>query len=243
MSEATSGTQFERLLGLQDLDSRINQLEHRRATLPEREGLAAAQRSLAELERNADGVTAKLDAVARDQRRREDEIDMVEAKVAEISGSMYGGAITSPRELLTMQEELDALQRRRAAIEDEIIDLMEYAEPLQDRLAEISAQRAELDDVARAALAVIAEQETVIDGDLGRSRSERDRLVGGIPADVIDMYEGLRRSFDGVAVARIDNGTCGGCYLALPSAELDRIRRLPADAAVHCEECGRLLVR
>jgi hypothetical protein len=36
---------------------------------------------------------------------------------------------------------------------------------------------------------------------------------------------------------------CQGCHLALPAVEVDRIRKLSVDEAVHCEECGRLLVR
>lgn len=242
MTDPALGSHFERLLTLQGHDTRVDQLVHRRKVLPEREDLAAAETSLADLERQASAIQDKLDAVARDQRRREDEVAAVEAKLAEITDSMYGGTITSPRELLTMQQEIDALRRRRTAVEDEILELMEYAEPLQGEIAELGEQRDVLDTAARTAIAKIAEQEAVIDDEVGSVRAERELLASTIPQGVVEMYEGLRRSYSGVAVARLENGTCGGCYLALPSAELARIRRLPADEVVHCEECGRLLV-
>jgi hypothetical protein len=141
-----------------------------------------------------------------------------------------------------MQEEIAALQRRRSKVEDEILELMEYAEPLQNELVQLGERREGLDADAQRALAAIAEQEAAIDGDLQAVRAERDAIASGIPADVIDTYDDLRKRFAGVAVARLEHGACGGCHLALPSAELARIRRLPPDAVVHCEDCGRLLV-
>jgi predicted nucleic acid-binding Zn-ribbon protein len=211
---------FELLLSLQDLDTRIDQLRHQKATLPERAELAASEQALAELEREASAIQSKLDAVGRDQRRREDEVASAESKIAELNSSMYGGGVTSPRELQTMQEEIDSLRRRLSSVEDEIIELMEYAEPLQAQLVTIDGRRAELAKV----------------------EADRKALEVGIPVDVIEMYEGMRRSFNGVAVARLEHGTCGGCFLSLATAELDHIRHLPPDAIVHCEECGRLLV-
>jgi uncharacterized protein len=230
------------LLSLQEHDTRIDQLEHRRVSLPERAELTETEHSLAQLEGEASAVQSKLDAVGRDQRRREDEVVSIEAKIKEINDSMYSGGVTSPRELQTMQEEIEALRRRLGAIEDEIIELMEYAEPLNADLVTFGERRDGLDDAARVALAKIAEQEAVIDVDLGEVQAERDELAATIPVEVVEMYEGMRKSFAGVAVARLEHGTCGGCFLALPSAELDRIRHLAPDAIVHCEECGRLLV-
>jgi len=237
-----TASQFERLLSLQEHDTHIDQLQHRRATLPERTDLAEAEKSLAELEAEANGIQGKLDAVGRDQKRREDEVASVEAKIVEINDTMYGGGVTSPRELQTMQEEIESLRRRNATIEDEIIELMEYAEPLQADLVSLRARRDVLDGSAQEALAKIAEQEVEIDADLVVVEAERNEVASGIPAEVVEMYDGLRKSFAGVAVARLEHGTCGGCHLVLPAAEIDRLRHAPPDEVVHCEECGRLLV-
>jgi predicted nucleic acid-binding Zn-ribbon protein len=34
-----------------------------------------------------------------------------------------------------------------------------------------------------------------------------------------------------------------GCHISLAAAEVDQLRRQPADAIVHCPDCGCLLVR
>jgi predicted nucleic acid-binding Zn-ribbon protein len=141
-----------------------------------------------------------------------------------------------------MQEEIDSLSRRLKGVEDEIIELMEYVEPLDAQLAESAAERTVLDQRAQSTIGKITEQEVVIDGELASVRGERDAIATGVPADVMDMYEGLRRSFAGVGVVRLEHGVCGGCHLALARAEVDRIKHLAPDVPVHCEECGRLLV-
>lgn len=241
MTDAPS--QFESLLALQEHDTRIDQLRHRRATLAEREELDALEKSLAALERVAGEAQAKLDAAGRDQKRREDEVASIEAKITEIDKAMYGGGVTSPRELQTMQEEIDSLKRRNGGIEDEIIELMEYAEPIHAELGTLSVEREGLDVRAQSVLARLTEQEVSIDAELDEVVAARAGLASMIPTEVLSSYEGLRASRDGIAVARLERGTCGGCHLALPAAELDRIRRLPEDEVVHCEDCGRLLVR
>jgi predicted nucleic acid-binding Zn-ribbon protein len=46
-----------------------------------------------------------------------------------------------------------------------------------------------------------------------------------------------------VAIARLAHNRCEGCHLTLASVELDRIRHLDPEELVHCQECGRILVR
>ena len=41
----------------------------------------------------------------------------------------------------------------------------------------------------------------------------------------------------------VAHGRCGGCHLALPATEVDRVRKEPADALIRCEQCDRILVR
>jgi predicted nucleic acid-binding Zn-ribbon protein len=234
---------FERLLDLQEHDTRIDQLTHRRSSLPERAELVATEASIGELERLASGVQSKRDAASRDQKRREDEVAAVEAKIAEINTAMYAGKVTSPRELQTMQEEIESLKRRLGSIEDEIIELMEYADPLDEQLGIAAEQRSVLDQQVQTLLARIAEQEVLIDDELKTVHSERDAIAVEAPAEVMDMYEDMRRSFAGLGIVRLEHGTCGGCHLQLPAAERDRLKHLAADVPVYCEECGRLLVR
>jgi predicted nucleic acid-binding Zn-ribbon protein len=60
---------------------------------------------------------------------------------------------------------------------------------------------------------------------------------------LVSEYERLRAGLGGIGVARLEGGRCLGCQLMLSAVERDRLKGLPPDEVVHCEECGRLLVR
>ena len=111
-------TPLEQLLVVQEHDSAIDHLRHRRATLPERAALARAETVIRDLEAPIGEVRGRHDVVSRDVKRLEDEAASAAAKIAEVEASMYSGSITSPRELQAMQSEIEQLRRHQRALED-----------------------------------------------------------------------------------------------------------------------------
>lgn len=236
-------SRWEPLLEVQEHDTTADQLAHRRRTLPARAELDAAMADLTALEGTVAEVDAERKELARAQQRFEDEIASLRAKAEQHDKTLYSGSIGNPRELQALQDEIAALQRRITHLEDQEIEVMEQLEPVEARLAAFGRQRAELDDRAAGLRAQIAEAEVEIDAELERVRSERGTAAATVEPDLLSEYEQLRPRTGGIAIARLVNGHCGGCHLALSAVEVDRIKHLPEDEVVHCEECGRLLAR
>lgn len=231
------------LLRLQGHDTAADQLRHRREVLPERAALAELAEAQAGLEARAAVVQAERDELARRQRRLEDEVASIEEKAAHEDRTLYSGSVTAPKELQAIQDEIASLGRRQRTLEDEVIELMEQIEPLDARLGEADDERARLSARAEAVRSALVEGEAAIDRELADVAAARAEVATTIPEDLLAHYETLRAQLGGVAVARLEGDVCGGCRLVLPAVELDTIRHQPADARVHCEECGRLLVR
>jgi predicted nucleic acid-binding Zn-ribbon protein len=232
-----------RLLDLQAHDTHLDQLRHERAALPARAGLVALAEDIRRTESEEASVREAREVLTASQRRLEDDIAGLEAKAAMVDKSLYSGTVTSPRELQDLQADLESLQRRQSHLEDEVIELMEKGEPLDAdlaRLAEVLAgQRAEVERLQ----IELTTQEAELDVVIETTERERGELVSGIDAPLLAEYERLRADLGGIGVARFEGGRCLGCQLALSAVERDRIKSLPPDALVHCEECGRLLVR
>ena len=91
--------------------------------------------------------------------------------------------------------------------------------------------------------AELAEAEVTVDAEIQGVVSARDAAIAPIPAALLATYERLRTRLGGVGVAPLVGASCGGCHLTLSASELDRIRRLPPDEVVTCDQCGRILVR
>ena len=236
-------SRWDALLAVQEHDTSIDQLTHRRRTMPARAELEAAMAELVKLEQRAGEVEANRHELGRAQQRLEDEIGTISAKATQHDKTLYSGTISNPRELQAMQDEIASLKRRISQLEDQELELMEQIEPLDADLARFADERTALDATATALRAQIAEDEVAIDGQLADVRAEREGLVAGVEPELMAEYDQLRPHAGGIAIARLVGGSCGGCHLALSAVEVDRIKKLPAEAPVHCEECGRLLAR
>lgn len=236
-------SRWDALLAVQEHDTHADQLTHRHKTLPARAELAGAMERLARLEQRAEEVEATRHELVRSQQRLEDEIASLTDKAEQHDKLLYSGTIGNPRELQTLQDEIASLRRRVGQLEDQELELMEQIEPHEAELAALGADRAALDEQAAALRAQIAEEELAIEAELGVVQAERDGLLADVEPELLAEYTQLRSHAGGIAIARLVGGSCGGCHLGLSAVELDRIKKLPPEAPVHCEECGRLLAR
>jgi len=232
-----------RLLDVAQLDARAHQLRHRRAHLPQTaviEELQAGRRQLDGQVRDARVARDDLDLA---QRKADNDVEAVKARRRRDQERIDAGAVTNPKDLSRMQEELASLDRRIAVLEDEEIEVMEQLEAAQARVTELEAALAEVE----AKLAVAEEEHAVevarIDEEIAAVEAQREPAVEGMPTDLMALYDRLREQKGGVGAAELRARQCGGCQLTLDSAELSRIRSLPSDEVVRCEECSRILVR
>jgi len=230
------------LLGLQERDTELDQLRHRRAHLPARVQLDVLTAELATLEADAAVVRAERDELNRRQAALEAELADTEKRLTDLDRRMRSGAVTASRDLQAMADQLESLRRRRGDLEDADLEIMEAVDPLDARLAELDGRRASVDGDAARLRAEVAESTAAIDADLATATGARAVAAAMVPAELLARYERLRGRLGGVGAAALVGSSCGGCHLTLSAGELDRIRRLPPDAVVTCEQCGRILV-
>lgn len=234
---------LDSLLGLQEIDTKLDQLRHRREALPERGELKAAQDSVASTEALVSATFAELSEIRSAEKLAEDEASSVEQKAAEAERMLYGGTVTAAKELEAYQADLASLKARQSDLEDTAIELLERSEPLEATLAR---HRLSLEH-AKATAADVGERlgraEDGVDDEIHEVSASRSQYLEGLAPDVIEQYVALRRSLGGVGVARLVKSRCDGCHLEIPSAQLEEIRRAPDDEIVNCPECGRILVR
>lgn len=236
-------SRWEPLLTVQEHDTLVDQLVHRAQTLPERAEVARNEEVVRGIDERIAQVGARRGELARSQQRFEDEIASLTDRANQAEKKLYSSAVSNPRELQALQDDVTSIRRRISQLEDDELDVMELTEPVEAERDELLAQRQRLDDEGQRLRASLAESEADIEGQLASVRSERERIAAQVAADLWPEYDALRARLGGVAIARLVGSTCQGCHLALSAVELDRIKRLPPDELVHCEECGRLLAR
>jgi hypothetical protein len=229
----------DRLLELQDLDSTIDRLEHRRGQLEAGEDLAAARAVMEEAESRLGELRLALDAVAVEQRRLENEVDSMEQKAAADEKRLYDGSIANTRELDALQHEIANIKSRKSRTEDELLERMERREELEGRAAvedgSVAAARARVEEVGGDALRELEE----IVATLSQTRAVRDALAPEIDGELLELYEDLRRTKRGVGAAALVDGVCQACHEKLSALELDRLKH--TDGVKRCEYCRRIV--
>lgn len=231
------------MLELQELDSRLDHLVHRRETLPqvlELKALAPERQGATDTMRDARIVVDDLQV---ELTKAEADVEQVRARRTRDKDRMDAGLITNPKDLQRMTSELVSLERRISTLEDEELEVMERLETAQAEL-----EKAE--EVSRAVEQRVAdleaqrdEQFAAIDAERSEAEAGRGALVAQIPEDLLALYERLRGQKNGVGAALLRARECGGCRLTLDHAELAALRIAPADDVVRCEQCMRILVR
>jgi uncharacterized protein len=232
-----------KLLDVQALDSRADQLRHQRGSLPEIAEIATLTASRAELVDRARDQQIVVDDLTAAQKKADADVEQVKARRTRDRDRMDQGLISNPKDLERMQHELESLDRRITTLEDEELEVMEQLEEAQRTLDELQRQVAEADERLETLVTARDKRTSEIDAELTAVTSDRGPAVAELPADLLSLYDRLRQSKGGVGAAELRARQCGGCRLTLDNAELSQIRSTPADQVVRCEECQRILVR
>ena len=168
---------------------------------------------------------------------------MIDDKIKHESNRLYGGDITSPKELASIQAELDALRRRKNHLEDQDLEVMERREGIEGDVNVLDAQLQELQTKIQAATEARDRAAVEIETELTENTAKRTELVPQISEDLLDTYEELRPKKGGVAAAALEGAVCRGCGVALSPMALDAIKRAEEGELARCENCRRILVR
>lgn len=232
-----------RLLDLQVLDTRLDQVAHKRATLPEIAELAELAGKLAAVGDDIVRAQTQDGDLARDQARIESEVDLVASRAARDQTRLDAGQVSSPRELENLQHEIETLAKRRSELEDQVLVFMEQREEIQTRLAAALAEQAALADAQAGAQARLDDAIGTLDAQATSIRAGRGEHAAALPADLLALYEKVRASAGGIGAAALHRGQCQGCHLALSGGDLAVVKAAAPDDVVRCEECRRILVR
>lgn len=224
------------LYRLQQTDTQIDQAQSRLAAIRQilENGTEARQANdrLVEAKRKWHNAEQVL-------RQREAEVQAQRLKMEQTEASLYGGTVHNPKELQDLQNEVAALKRHLATLEDRQLEAMleceeaerEYKQAKADQeivFARLSTQNKDLNN-----------ELTSLERDLQRLRAERQATAAAIPEALLTQYESLRQTRRGLALTTISDNSCNACGTTLTAA-IQQAARSPLQVAF-CPTCGRIL--
>ncbi|MFN8169667.1 MAG: C4-type zinc ribbon domain-containing protein [Candidatus Nanopelagicales bacterium] len=232
-----------RLLDLQALDSRLDQIAHKRRTLPQLATITELEGRLAALRDRIVASETEVDDLERALAKAEADVEQVRVRAARDQELLASGRVGSAKDLENLQHEVASLARRQGDLEDAELEVMEKLEDARSALDVLTAER----DGLRAQLETAESERDAAWADADRDAEwvggERGKVSPEIPGDLLALYEKLRADHSGVGAAALHQRRCEGCRMELTPTDLGRIREAAPDAVLRCEECRRILVR
>jgi hypothetical protein len=232
-----------KLLEVQQLDARADQLRHQLRHLPEHAEIKQLTQLRADLDDRARDAAIAVEELTAEQAKVDADVEQVKTRRTRDRDRMDQGLISNPKDLQRMQHELESLERRITSLEDQELEVMERLEEAQRSLDSLTAQVAEADERLASLTVARDERSAAIDAELAEVAAARGPAVADLPEDLLALYDRLRELKGGVGAAELRARQCGGCRLGLDAAELSVIRAAPSDQVIRCEECQRILVR
>ncbi|MBI5947223.1 MAG: hypothetical protein HY875_03700 [Chloroflexi bacterium] len=194
--------------------------------------LVEARRVLGEAE-------AALKAVRADQRRLEDEVERLSDKIAPEEKRLYDGSVRNPKELSSIQHELQALTAQRGRFEDQLLEVLSKLEAATNARQAAAAKVQELEANWAKQSQQLRHDALRLNDAIARADLKREAQKAKISPRSFQMYEDLRRRKGGLAVARMQGGACTGCRVSLPDAV--RRKAFSPVFVVQCPNCERIL--
>lgn len=232
MSEALN------LYRLQKLDTEIDRinarLEEIEKKLSDDSRFKRAKRNLEETKKNAKQIRIKLNQI-------EDRVEAQRIKRKTTQAALFGGKIKNPKELQDLQMESEALKRYISQLEDEQLEAMIAYESAENAEKQASSDLTQIKGtIAEENAALLGEKNKLLD-DLERFIREKEAVLQSISSKSLSLYQKLRKTKHGVAVAAISEGGCSICGQSLTPADLQSIRA--SNKLVFCPNCGRILFK
>ncbi|MCX7712832.1 MAG: C4-type zinc ribbon domain-containing protein [Chthoniobacterales bacterium] len=142
-------------------------------------------------------------------------------------------------EFQALNHEISLVQAEIVKLEDRELELMEEAENLKPHLQKADADyKAGLQEIQEQLIALDYKKDSLqkLLSDLQNKRSEN---LSSLETDLAENYERLLKTKNGLAIARLHNDVCRGCWMKVP-----RETALLVEACteiVTCPNCGRIL--
>ncbi len=222
------------LYQLQEVDLEIESNEQ---TLKQKVSQRGESQEVYRVQMELSSQRQHLEELKQQQHSAEWEIDDLANKITTLEQKLYDGSIRNPKELTNLHHEVDGLKVRHDQLEDKTLEIMDRVELAEAGVATINSELKGLETEwhhGQQRLNIDIEQlKTTLSG----LEHKRRLMLTKLDPQTVDLYEELRRK-KGTAVAKVDQGTCRGCRISLPTIELQRAR---SGRLVQCGSCGRIL--
>ena len=229
-----------RLLDLQALDTKLQQLAHQAGAFPEHAQLSDLTGRAREIDAQLASVRGVLEDAQAELGRAESDVALVEARIARDNERV--NATSSLKDVAGLEAELASLHKRQFDLEEIELEVMERIQTLEDEQNRTAAARDEL----ATEIATVTERLNGVLGavtsELEHTRANRSTIAEKLPEELLALYERQRARY-GAGASLLRGGVSGASGLKLNEHDMAIIRAAAPDDVLLCPDSNAILVR
>lgn len=224
----------EKLLAVQECDTRRHEIERMLRDIPARQkaealNLVQREHAVADAEKLFKEAQSKVKQLELDVESRRDRVRKLRQQQMEVKTN---------KEFTSIELEIKHAEVETRSIEDQELGAMEAVEGCRRQMNEHKAALNTEQSAVSVEVKGLEQRANELKAELAKIEATRAQLVPAVRADLLAAYERIaaRRS---PALVPILDATCGGCHMKLPPAVYHATRR--PDTIATCDFCARLL--
>ena len=224
------------LFQLQQLDLELDRLTaEKQSVMQTLQGNAALRKAQTAYMQSQQQLHASEQA----QKEAEWSLEDIARRLGTQEQRLYSGNGVNSKDLNSLQQEVQRLRAQHHRQEEAVLEVMDTTEALQEvtqnRLREL--QKVEEDWQTESAVLVARREQ--LETRQREMQEKRAQMATTIPVDVLQRYDSMRKTKQGRAVSKVEQGSCQWCRVILTPSELQYVRT--SNELQTCTNCGRIL--
>lgn len=229
--------QLNALYELQKIDVKIARAA---AGLEALDGALALRRQYSAAKKAFQAAEQAVTSAEIELKDNELKLKSIDEKRTATEKKLYGGTVSNPKELSSLEKEIDHLKNQQSQLDGRVLELYEQVESVREKAKLLKAKLEDSEKQARAALAKEAADKKKYDAEIAELEPERAELAEKVTdKHMLSRYDAIRGKTGSTGVAKIVDHQCEGCHVHVTNFT---IRNIFVDKGIeYCENCGRIL--
>ena len=173
------------------------------------------------------------------QKEAEWSLEDIQRRLATQEQRLYSGAGVNSKDLNALQQEVQRLRAQHHRQEEVVLEVMDTTEGLQEEVQRKLRELQKVEEDWQKESTALVERREQLEVRQQETQTKRTQMASTIPPDLLQRYDIMRRSKQGRAVSKVEQGSCQWCRVILTPSELQHVR-ISTDLQT-CTNCGRIL--
>jgi predicted nucleic acid-binding Zn-ribbon protein len=226
---------IEKLLTLQDRDQKLRAVLTEIAALPGEK--AARDRELKAADERLEAARGRQREIELEKKKLEVEVQAKQDQISRYKNQQL--ETRKNEEFSALRHEIEVAEKAVTELEDRELVLMEEAESLKPSLAAAQEAHATEKKKVESHMASLNIRKENLEARQKELETERPGFAEGIEEDLLDRYNRLFKSKNGLALVTIEHEVCTGCHMKVTHQAILEVKA--EKEIIGCPQCGRIL--